>query len=308
LAALFWSVPVFAMLELSAEHETVFSTAIVLFALVAVAHRVMSPELRGRDGAALGAITGIGGHVTPLVLPMMLLATIGGALARRPRLRVRRSFAPAFAALLLVVVAPYTARNWRVMGAPFFIRDNLGLEIAVSNADAARLTAESNLDAGAAMDTHPFVSPAAAVRVREEGEVKYNRRRLAEGLTWIRAHPTRFLVMTMQRGALLLVPWSRRPYQRAVVALISLGFVLGLFFLWRSGNGTAAAVLAGAVVGYDAIYLFVQHDLRYVYPMLRVESLAAAAMVVGIAARAAHDAGIAEPAEEPGVAGRPIAV
>src|SRR5688500_14952813 len=122
LSALAWAVPVFAMLELSAEHETVFSTAIVLLALVTVARRVMAPELHARDGVVLGAITGVGVHFTPLVLPMMLLATAGGVLARRPRPRMRASFVGAFAAALVLVVTPYTARNWSVMGAPFFIR------------------------------------------------------------------------------------------------------------------------------------------------------------------------------------------
>ena len=308
LAALAWSVPVFAMLELSAEHETVLSTAVVLLVLVTVAHRVMAPELRARDGAVLGVVTGVGVHFTPLVLPMVLLATAGGALARSPRPRIRAPFVAAFAAALVLVVAPYTLRNWRVMGAPFFIRDNFGLEMAVSNSDDARVTAEANLDAGAAMETHPFISPAAAIQLRAEGEVAYNRRRLHESLAWIRDHPARFFALATERAGLLLVPWSHRPQQRLAVAFISLGFLAGLVLLWRSGNRTAAAVLGGAVVGYDAIYLLVQHDIRYVYPMLRVQSLAAAAMVVAMAADVASRGAVAEGKEEPAISEGPIAV
>jgi hypothetical protein len=308
LAALFWAVPVFAMLELSAEHETVFSTAVVLLALIAVAHRMAAPDLAARHGALLGTVTGVGAHFTPLVLPMMLFATVGGVLSRRPRRRVRPAFVVAFAAALIVVVTPYTVRNWRVMGTPFFIRDNLGLEIAVSNADDARVTSEANLDAGAAMETHPFISSAAAIRLRNEGEVAYNRRRLREGLAWIWSHPSHFLGMTSSRARLLLVPWSNRPYQREIVALISLGFLTGLVLLWRSGNRTAAAVLGGAVLGYDAIYVFVQHDMRYVYPMLRVESLVAATTVLTVAIRWGRGGLVSEPADAPEIAEQPIAV
>lgn len=308
LAALFWAVPLFTMLELSAEHETLFSTTMVMLVLTVIAHRLLAPELRARDGAMLGAVSGIGAHITPLALPMTLLAIAGGVLARRPRPRLRPSFAAAFVAALALVVTPYTIRNWRVMGAPFFIRDNFGLEIAVSNADNARITADANLDVGAAMDTHPTISTAAADQVRVEGEVAYNRRRLHEGLAWIRAHPSQFVSMVAKRGALLLVPWSRRPYQRVIVALISLGFLIGLVRLWRSDNRVAAGLLGGAVIGYDAIYLLVQHDIRYVYPMLRVESLVAAAMVVSVAARAAMGAEKADGAGESFVDDRRVVV
>jgi hypothetical protein len=38
------------------------------------------------------------------------------------------------------------------------------------------------------------------------------------------------------------------------------------------------AIVAGAIAGYEVIYLFVQHDVRYVYPMLWVQSLVAASV------------------------------
>jgi len=237
-----------------------------------------------------------------------VLATAAGVLARRPRFRPKASFVAGFVVVLAIVVTPYTVRNWRVMGAPFFIRDNFGLELAVSNADNARLTADANLDAGAAMDTHPFVSPQAALRVRAEGEVAYNRRRLREATAWIRTHPARFLEFVTERAGLLLVPWSRRAHQRLAVALISLGFLLGLVTLWRGGRRIAAAVLGGAVIGYDAIYLLVQHDMRYVYPMLRLQSLVAAAACVAIAVRAVRGDSMGEDETESSIAQQPIAV
>lgn len=286
LAGLFWSVPLFAMVELSAEHETVFSVAAVVVVLT-VASRVLRTTIRTRDGAVLGAATGVGAHFTPLILPMMLLGLGASLLVRRTRVRVRPGFVLAFALALCAVVTPYTVRNWQVMGAPFFIRDNFGLEIAVSNADNAKPTAEENIEQTAAMATHPFKSRAAALQVREMGEVAYNRSRLREGLTWIRTHPSQFLELTLVRTGFLIVPASHRLAQRVASLLMAMGFLASLIVLWRSGHRGTAALLAGAVAGYDFMYPFVQHDVRYVYPMLRVQSLGAASVAVPLLARLA---------------------
>ena len=287
LAGLFWSAPLFALVELSAEHETVFSAAAVVALMTIAARRLDTRTLRMRDGAVLGALTGIAVHFTPLVLSMMVLGIGASILAQRGRMRVRLAFPIAFALALAVVVAPYTVRNWRVMGSPFFIRDNFGLEIAVSNADNAKATAEENILRGSAMDTHPFKSIEAARQVRSMGEVAYNRMRLREGWSWIRAHPDRFFALTAERTGFLLVPASHRPLQRMLTLLIAAGYFLGVIMLWRAGNRMAAALLVGTVLGYDALYPFVQHDVRYVYPMLRVQSLGAAAIAATVLARLA---------------------
>lgn len=278
LAALLWILPLFPWIELSGEHETVLTTAAVLATLFVLFGLLERSELTGRHGALLGAVTGIGSHFSPLVLPMVVLATAAGILAQRSAQRMRPGFGFAFVATLLLVVAPYTARNRVVMGSTFFIRDNLGLELAVSNDDRARPTAEANAVSGAAMDDHPFISGEAAERVRSMGEVSYNRSRMAEALAWIRSHPGDFLRLTAQRAGYLIVPHSPRAYQRLIATLLSVGTLVGLVLLYRTGRRATASAVLGALAGYQGIYLFVQHDVRYVYPMLWVQSLIAASV------------------------------
>ena len=278
LAALLWIAPLFAWVVLSAEHETTFTTAAVLGTLLVVFTLLARSEIGVREGALLGAATGTGAHFSPLILPMVVLAMVAGVLSLRRVLRVRPAFAAAFVVALLVVIAPYTIRNREVMGSTFFIRDNLGLELAVSNADNAHPTAESNGTPGAAMDTHPFIARAAAERMRSMGEVAYNKSRMEEAMAWIRSNPGDFLRLTAQRAGYLVLPFSRRAYQRAFAALLSLGTLIGLVLLWRSGGRTTAITVLGAIAGHQGIYLFVQHDVRYVFPMLWVQSLVAASV------------------------------
>ena len=281
LAALLWCVPFFTWIELGGEHETMFTTVAVLATLLVLVSLLDRPELSARQGGMLGVVTGAAAHFSPLVLPMVVAATTFGVLSRWRSLRVRPGFVVGFAAALLIVVAPYTIRNRLVMGSTFFIRDNLGLELAVSNADDAAATAEANAKPGAAMDRHPFITPDEAERMRAMGEVAYNKSRQREALAWIGSHPAAFIRLTGQRAGYLFFPFSRRPYQRAIAGLLTIGMLVGLVLLWRSGERTTVAIVVGAIAGYELIYLFVQHDVRYVYPMLWVESLVAASVPRG---------------------------
>jgi len=294
LAALLWSVPLFAWIELGGEHETVFTTAAVLATLLVLFSLLDRPELSAREGGVLGGVTGAAAHFSPLVLPMVVVATMLGALARWRSLRVRPGFVVGFAAALLIVVAPYTIRNRLVMGSTFFIRDNLGLELAVSNADDAQTLAEANFIPGAAMDRHPFRSAEEDARLRAMGEVAYNKSRQREALAWIGSHPTEFMRLTAQRAGYLLFPYSRRPYQRMIAAVLTFGALVGLVLLWRSGQRVTVAIVAGAIAGYEVIYLFVQHDVRYVYPMLWVQSLVAASVPARLLGRVRDRAAVGD--------------
>jgi hypothetical protein len=286
LAALLWVAPLFAWIELGAEHETTFTTAAVLATLLVVFSMLARAQLAGREGAMLGAVTGVAAHFSPLLLPMVVGAMTLGGLARWRTLRLRPTFVVAFAAALIVVVAPYTIRNRAVMGSTFFIRDNLGLELAVSNADDAKPTAEANVEPGSAMERHPFISRDAARRMRAMGEVAYNKSRMREAQAWIRTHPSGFLRLTAQRAGYLLAPYSRRPYQRAIATMLTIGLLAGLVVLWRAGERVTVAAVVGALAGYQFIYLFVQHDVRYVYSMMWIESLVAAAVPARLFGRA----------------------
>jgi hypothetical protein len=284
LAALVWMFPFYSWIELSGEHETVLTTSAVLLTLWVLFGQLTLARRTRRDGAMLGAVTGVAVHFTPLILPMVLVAFATAWAARHVSISV--PFLATAAITFVAAVLPYTMRNRAVMGSAFLVRDNLGLEVAVSNGDVAEPAAEDNIDA--AMKRHPYLSVDEAHRMRAMGEVAYNKSRLREGVAWIRTHPLPFLRLTAERaGYVLLFPRSNRLLQRGLATLLAIGFYLGLAWLWRAGERMTVAALGGAVAGYELIYLFVQHDIRYVYPMMWIQSLVAASFAVYLARQTA---------------------
>ena len=91
-----------------------------------------------------------------------------------------------------VIVTPWLLRNYLVFDRFILVRDNLGLELAVSNSDRARFGMQDNFASGYFDEVHPNKSMKEAKKVLTYGEARYNELRLREALYWIRTHPTTF--------------------------------------------------------------------------------------------------------------------
>lgn len=174
--------------------------------------------------------------------------------------------------LPMVFVLPWIARNFVVFHQPVFIRDNLGLELAVSNNPCASPLFEDNDQSGCFELTHPNENYEEALKVQQLGEVEYNRGRLREGVNWITANPGAFAILSAQRfGAFWLPPRSEnksngiiwRPF---VVHLFSLLSIPALFFMWRNARSGAYVMLLWLVF-FPPIYYFIQFMDRYRYPI-----------------------------------------
>ena len=285
IAALMWLIPFFTWVELSAEHETLFSVAALLALVTLVARITASARPTIVTGAKLGLAAGIAAYVTPLVLPVTAFATIVGARLVRWKtqslLAVLAGATLAFAAAIL----PYTLRNHHLFGAWFFMRDNFGLELAMSNGPNARAIMDENIEArtGGTFTHHPFISRAAAAEVRDLGEVEYDRRLGTAAVTWIRANPVAFLALVAERLGYMVVPRVKRWYQRVIAGAISLMAIAGAVLLWSSRYRFGIRCLSAAIVGYLLIYLLIEHNMRYIYPALFLESLIAASFLLVLA-------------------------
>jgi hypothetical protein len=275
IAALLWLIPLFAWVEVGGEFETPLTVA-ALLALVTVVRRAIDSEHPTVvTGAQLGLATGLGAYFTPTVLPIAALATLAGARLVRwtPRglLAVLAGATLAFA----IVIMPYTLRNYHTFGAWFLMRDNFGIELSISNGPGARATQSENAAVGGRLNHHPGNSRSSAVMVRELGEAEYNRRLQRAAITWMVANPNESLKLVAQRMAYMLLPYSIRWYQRVLAAAISLMSIAGCVFLWRSRYRVGIGCLAASVAGYLLAYLLIEHDMRYMYPALFLESLIA---------------------------------
>lgn len=203
---------------------------------------------------------------------------------------VQRRARPRQALLALIVsmlvLAPWTVRNVNALGGFCFVRSNLGLELWISNGPWAKPSLAENLQFGQREKTvpHPDVNPAEALKMREMGELGYNRLRLREALAWMGANPVKFAKLTAQRTGNFLAPPRRslmlRAVEASVVALALAG--MALLLLRRTQCGW---MLLAVWVTMPPIYLLLQSDERYRYPMEWSIFLCAAFAVTEVASR-----------------------
>jgi len=279
-AGLLWLVPLYSWIELSAQNETVLVVTAILLLLGYAVNRMRQRAWSFGSGARLGLITGLAVHLSPLLLPMLGASVAAGLAVERAAIRRSLPFISGVLLLFMLAILPYTLRNYVHFHSVFLIRDNFGLELAMSNGANAQATAKANQAAGGTMRGHPFLSSTEAARLRDTGEVQYNRIRMHDAVDWIATNPRAFARLTIRRVGYMLLPPSERVYQRLHALLVVLLFGAGLILL---GNGACQLpiwMLTASVAGYSAVLILLEQDIRYMYPALWIESLVAGALLV----------------------------
>lgn len=202
-----------------------------------------------------GLVMGLGWLVSPALGPASLAAVW--------LIRGRR-YVMASAAIALVVILPWAARNWLVLRAPVFLRDNFGLELLLSNNDLAGPSQE-DAEGERYQRWHPGSNAAVAAELRRVGEPAYFGRMQSEAFSWIRRNPARLLQLAIAR---MWMWWA----STWLVAGISLLAVAGLWMNRRTAAGKAA--LAGLLI-FPIPYYVIQFSPRYTYPILWLAALMA---------------------------------
>jgi hypothetical protein len=188
----------------------------------------------------------------------------------------------------LLMLVPWTWRNYRVFHSPVLIRNNLGLELDVSNNSCASYSVHDNLLSGCFQSRHPFQNPEEAEKVIQLGESNYNRAKLGQTLRWIFANPASFTRLTLLRFVHFWFPTNcgkffgfyrdEGPIQAWVIYPSTLLSIPGLVLLWRKTR-PAAVICASLVLLYPPIYYLVQFDYRYRLPILWVSFFLAAVAI-----------------------------
>ena len=209
----------------------------------------------GIRSRSTGAIMGLGWLVSPALAP----ASFAIVWLLRGRKYVTTS-----AAVAVVVILPWSVRNWAVLRAPIFLRDNFGLELFLSNNDLAGPTQE-DAEAERYGLWHPGNNADVAADVARAGEPKYFGHLQSEAVDWIRNHPGRFLRLTAARVWL----WWASSWPVAGISLLSF---VGLWLNRRSTVGRAAT--AGLLL-FPVPYYVIQFNPRYTYPILWIAALMA---------------------------------
>jgi hypothetical protein len=171
---------------------------------------------------------------------------------------------------LLCAILPigfWTARNYQVFGDVFAIRDNAGLELAVSNLDCGQAVLADNLASGCFATAHPSANPSLLAQLRQQGEYEFAARQMRSTVQWMRSDPARFATLTVERIAYIWFPLERsdgRVFVNGI--LMSLATVLSFLSVWwRRSPGFA--ILACGLACFPATYYLAQAEQRYRYPV-----------------------------------------
>lgn len=267
LAGLFQAaLPVSARQELSLFESTLVAMLLVMASLITV--RIFTTaSFSVRTAFVYGVFWGL----VLLASPITILVFAGTLLvgfhfffqnARNRSYAVFAIIAVASAAMTLV---PWTVRNYRAFGTLFFIRDDFGLEMKVSNNSEASPLMDDNLSLPYFRHIHPSDSPEEAQLVRAVGEREYNRRALRSAFDWIKSHPGQFLMLTVRRFTVFWFMLGWPPWKAIfLIPMVFLG-VAGCIQMIRR-HPVAGWTIASIPILFPLVYYIVQTSSRYRFP------------------------------------------
>ncbi len=200
--------------------------------------RSISLRFAALTGFAWGGVLLFVSAFLPLL--MVLLATGLGLVRKSNYLR----FAGVVCLIVALCLAPWAWRNEKVLGSPVITRDNAGLELHLSNNDYAGPSEERNYENGVYHRFHPLQNAIEAAKVRDMGEIAYNRSAMAEARVWIAQHPARFFQLSLGRAQWYWFFSDRRFLAKALVlGLYTALGIIGLPYLYRRSRTAFVAVL-----------------------------------------------------------------
>ncbi|MDQ6760538.1 MAG: hypothetical protein M3Z32_11845 [Acidobacteriota bacterium] len=256
-------------------------TAVLSIILVGVWRKQLGRATRDtRLAIRAGALWGLALLINPAVASVYV-GCVGS---------LRRQWRSALVSVFVTVLclSPWALRNKRQLGSWVWLTDNFGLELSISNSDGSASRLDANLRSDYLKRFHPHESYAEALRVRELGEVEYNRRRFVQALAWIASHFSRFCRLTGERVVYFWFPWVPSPANRLFLVVLTLLALAGLHHTFQIEPITAKIVLVIWVL-YPLVFYIVQFDRRYRHPIEWTLLLMTAQAVVAFTQRKRPD-------------------
>jgi 4-amino-4-deoxy-L-arabinose transferase-like glycosyltransferase len=178
-----------------------------------------------------------------------------------------RTVAISCAAFVLVLL-PWSIRNYRVMGRMIPLRDNFPLELWIGNhsGTAFRFTPE----------IHPAFNTADLQHYQQVGELVYMDEKGASAKSFIRDHPAQFVANTLKRiGRFWFIGLNGLLYLVAPLAAFG---IAGLAIALRR-KVPAAGMFGIILLVYPLPYYLTHPDMRYQHPIQPLLVILAAALV-----------------------------
>lgn len=253
------------------------ATALMLFCLA-------SYRLIGKGGGWRGLATGVAFGSVVMLNPASLSVTgpwLAYACWRYLKQR-RAAFVLSLALGTVAALAPWTWRNYQQFHTLFLVRDNLGLELYVSNTDLAQATYIQNRDSGLYATRHPDPSVSEAREVVRLGEIEYNRERMAATRQWVLGNPSKFLALSVKRARMFWFPIAEGyPLYAFGIALVTI-LSVGGFVLLAIRRESILLFLGAVQLLYPILYCLVQNDPRFRAPILWISLLGTGYFIVSL--------------------------
>ena len=228
--------PINRWVQTKGNFEYALAGLLCVIVTMAVIRTWQKQDFSWRRGVLLGLLWG----VTLLTAPqfaLLMIVLLAYPYLTMPTARSRYwIFILAHLVVVTLCLAPWAIRNLNVLGSPIWGRSNVGLELNLSNNQEASAVWQENWDNGLFERLHPYISHAQRERLREVGEVAYNREQLSTALHWMASHPARFVRLTAQRVFYFWISPLKRIGQTIALAVITLLGFWGFFRYVRSGS------------------------------------------------------------------------
>ena len=273
--------PARPMVEIDGDWETPYIALALMLVAVFTAQLWKKHPLSIASAVRQGLGWGIALLFVSALLPLYAAFLIVGAILQRTQLTRYLVFAAVEILISAACLAPWVMRNYIALGSPVLTRTNGGIELRISNNASAVADQRENSLHGLFDRYHPLQSPTEALKVRQLGEIEYNRRAVNEAKQWIAAHPKRFIELTLGRIRCFwfyVDPTSR--VKTMFCWIVSAAGFAGLFVALRR-KCMAGYILGVIALVYPLPNYLVHVGLRQSYPVEWLMLLLACALVTG---------------------------
>lgn len=181
-----------------------YGALILVFALF-VFERVRTTRRKYLPVLLLSGLAVFSSLFSPAVIPTIFCCIALSVYLRRHYERPALSIAIA-SAILVCGFLPWGIRNALLLGKFILTRSNFGLELALGNRTGALRHILSHGGGVITTSIHPHDNLAAARELARIGEVHYMARMQRLAISWIEAHPLKFIELTLLRIRFLVLP------------------------------------------------------------------------------------------------------
>jgi hypothetical protein len=259
--------PVKPFVQIDGDWETPYTALFIMFTSVLAVQTWRKCRLTVSFAVLNGLVWGFALLFASVLLPIFAAFVLAGTYFCRT-VGYKRYFS--FAAIQIAAVAfcllPWIIRNSYALGAPIATRSNFGLELRVSNNNEATPDQLTNYLSGVYDRYHPLQNKREALKVKQLGEVAYNREAADEAKSWIRAHRSRFIRLCIGRARCF---WFYPDHSRIKALFGDLTAVLGLigFFLLLRSHRASGIAVGIILLLYPAPNYLIHVGARQRYPI-----------------------------------------